>query len=466
MTKLKVSALLSIGLAAPAVAVEIEPAVELGIIRTDNLTLADANPEDATIWQLTPSIRVTQNSPRTTADVIYQIEGYDYRERNESEVVHQLDADFSLAFMPERFFLDLDASRTQAILDPNAALPINNFVVTANRVDRDEVGAGPSFDIPVGDNVMLRGQVRRAWVNYADPLSTGLEDEYHYDNGDISVDNFRRRAGFSWAVRHEKERVEYEQTLLPYEYQRAGAELGFWAGASRVFVAGGKESPWDEPLDSSLDDTFWEIGFDRAVEEGLTTELGLGERTYGSSRRGRFAYATARSAFELSYAETPMTNAGDRFVRGGMFNPDEPLDYLFRAGSVSRYISKRFAGSLSIDLQRTEVALNLFDESREQGTLIDGTPIPDETQDGGSLTITWSVGQRLEIGLGGVKAYRDVAGVGSTNFLSGLTTAEYELGQRTRLTATYQSWKERSDTVDGPSYRARLISASVERTFR
>lgn len=446
-------------------AAEWSPSASLGLVHTDNITLSSTDPQAETAWELIPSIAVTQNSPRLTADAVYRMEAYRYQERDDSQVFNLFDGEARVAPVRDRFFVDLGGSRTEAIVNPEVAFPVNNLVISDNRADLQEYFAGPAFTIPFGGNTAFSGEGRRTWVRYDDPLSAGALDNYYYDTAHVALDNYHKGTGFSWAVRYDSHRAEYEDETFVFEHRMAATELGFWANSRvRVFAVFGKESAWDDPLDPSVSDPLWEVGFARNVGEGFSAELAAGHRTYGESRRGQLNYAFDAGSTSVSYTETPTTTSADKYQRSGLRDPGQPLDYLFRAGQIERYISKRFQWALSLTANRASFELTVFDEGREERTQLDGTPLPEEAQDGGWVSFTWRFGPRLDVRLYGSRANRDF-GSGDRGELSIQSlTANYELGARTRLAFEYEQSQDQveSGTVD---YRAKIISATVSRTF-
>src|SRR5690606_35007984 len=123
---------------------------------------------------------------------------------------------------------------------------------------------------------------------------------------------------------------------------------------------------------------------------------GAGERSYGSSRRGRLDLSFRRGRTALTYTEAATTTARDRF-RSGLLQPDAQEDYLFVLGRLERYISKALRWSLDLELRRTNLTLTLFDEARGQRAEADGTPPGDETQSGAYVYATWRAGARTEL---------------------------------------------------------------------
>jgi hypothetical protein len=456
---------LVVAAAGSALAAEIEPVVELSVLQTDNLLLSSIDPQSETIWQLAPSIRVTQESTRISADAIYEMEAFHYTDIGENEVYNSFDGILSVGILPERFLYNVGLSRTQAIKDPQSTIPPNNFVLSTNRVDLDQYFVGPELRFPLGQAVILGTSWTRTKYRYSEPVRT--TDDYDYDDGSFAIDNYVAGRGFAWAVRYDTQRAEYDVVgVPPYEYRQAAVELGAWSSEStRWFVAGGKESAWDDPLDPSLEDSFWEVGFARTVAERLSAELAVGDRSFGSSGRAIVNYELARGNTEFSYTETPTTNSADRYLRGGLLDPTQPPDYLFSPDGVERFIAKRLQWSLGFEFDRAGVQFVVFDESREERSQLDGAALSDETQSGGNIAFTWRFGPRLSMTVGVLRADRDFAELGASESSIDSISGDYLLGPRTTLTVRYELWEDRSTTGAGTNYEAEVVTASVARTF-
>ncbi len=450
------------------VAGEFEPNLSVGVTHTDNVTLVPAGPEAANVVLLRPGFTYSQNTSKLTADVAYRMDAYRYQERGESEIYHVLDADLSFGMVPDRLFLDFGGSRSEAILDPEGTISFDNLAITGNRVNRDDLYVGPSFKVPVGDDIVVNGNVRRTWVRYAAPLAAagGLTD-YASDGAAVSVDNYRKGVGLSWAARYVYQNVDYGVPFASdYRYQQAYAELGYWVSpATRLFVVAGKESPWDTPLDPGLTDSLWEAGIVRQAGERFRAELALGDRSFGSSWRGKLDYDFNRGHTALSYNETPTTSANDRFSRGGLSDPQEPNDYLFRAGSAERYISKRLEWSLSLKWERYDFAIAVFDESRDDRTLVNGVPLADERQSGANLSAAWRPGSRTQLYLRAMRADRQFADGKESDLAATTAGVSYRLGRQMRLSFELERRQQAAAQAAALSYRENLASFIFARTF-
>jgi hypothetical protein len=453
--------------ATAAGAADFEPKISLSVIRTDNLTLLPADTEAQTVYQLTPEFVVTQNSTRVDARAAYRGSVYRYDQRAENEVYNEFDGELVLSALPDRFFINMGADRTQSIIDPQSTIPVDNLAIVTNRVDRDDYYFGPSFQVPVGGNAVFGGDLRRTWVKYADEAATvGVFDNFVRDRGNLGVDNYRNGAGFTWALRYDYWHTDYGDAFIPYEYRQATVELGSWASQrTRLYVAGGQESPWDRPLDPALGDTFWEAGFVRQVGENVRAEIAYGERSFGPSRRVALSYNFGRGTTILNYNQRPATNAEDLFSRTGLVESGSLTDFLTRVGNIQRYVSELLQWEFNLGLDRTTLEISVFDESRVDLTDTAGTSLGDEQQSGATFSASWKIGVKTVFFIRGMAIRRDFATSDDSDFSSRSVGATYSLGRRTQLSLQLERREQTSEQFLAQNYEADLVSLTLGRSF-
>ena len=417
-----------------AFAAELESQVTIGITHTDNIFLAPENEQSEIIYRLEPSFHFSQEASRITANADYLLQAFRYQDLSETEIFHQYDADIRAALIPDNFYLEVGGSRYQSIRDPGLRIPSSNLPISDNRQDLDEYYAEPSFEYAFGRAISAAGAYRHSWLQYSGPDVQDIEQE----DADFSIDNYRNERGLTWALRYNWKRTEYELDI-PWEYQWAIAELGFWAGANtRLFAAAGKESAWDQPLDPKLEDDIWEAGFSQRVGEKLSAEFAVGERSFGSSWRGDLELQFNRGTMAFSYAETPMTEGRLRYPRDAFDDPEVPPDDLLsRPGSTQRFIHKRLRWTLNLELRRSGLSFALFDGERTERTQADGTPLGDEAERGASLNASFRVGVRTELRVGGWWVDRELQDGNTSKLVRASIGAQYRLGDRTTLLLEY-----------------------------
>jgi hypothetical protein len=462
---LRLSGCVLLAVATGAAGADFHPKVSLGYLDTDNLTLEHSNPESASVWALTPEFSVKQDTQRIKADAAYRMEAYHYRELDDNEVFNRFDGRLSVHVVPDKFMLDMGASQTQAIIDPQSTIPTDNLAFTANRVDRDDYYLGPSFRVGAGGNAVVAGEVRRTWVGYG-KTDEAVLDDYAYDRGRLSVDNYAKGSGLAWAARYNYDRTDYGGTLVPYQYESASFELGFWArSGTRLFVVSGKETPWENPLDTSLQDSFWEAGLAHELSPDLQGSLSVGDHTYGSTTRADLNYTFKRGHTTLSYAETPTVNTNHRY-NPGLLDPTQTNDYLYNADSVERYISHELRWNLVFELTKTNLVLNVYDESRKRRTDLNGTPLDDEWQTGGDLDVRRKFGSRTELYVRAMRAKSEYSSGEKLDLRTEAIGASYMLGHRTQLSFQVEQREQRLRQASDLDYDANVVSLILARTFR
>ena len=260
----------------------------------------------------------------------------------------------------------------------------------------------------------------------------------------MAIQNYDAGQGLSWALRFETRKTEYEISRT-WENRRASVELGFWVNENlRLFGTNGQESPWDDPFDPSLEDTFWEAGFAHDAGKNLSAEFAGGERSFGRSWRGRLDYKFQRGSTSLSYNETPTTtgfNAGGG--RRGVLDPDDLDEFLDIPGRAERYLSKGLQWNLNVDLRRSGLTLAFFDEDRSDRTESDGTPLESQAQRGIRGNLTWKTGARTEVGVSGsiIRVDSGVDGNRSEFYSVGLNLG-YRIGARTQMSFDYSYYEQ------------------------
>ena len=443
--------------------VDFEGQIRVAVSKTDNLNLVPAPDEtEETIYRIIPSLRLDYENQRINAEIRYQYDWYKYADLDFINRFHRYDANVTGELVDETFFLEVGASRSQSLIDPDGVIPPDSLPISGNLTDRDEYFVNPRFQKTFGGAVTTSADYRYAKVRFDDE---SLQENTN-ENASVEIENYQNGRGFTWAARYEWRETQYDLSL-PWEYRNASVELGFWAnGTTRLFVSGGKESAWDDPVDRSLQDEFWEAGFAYENGERLSAEFAAGERSFGSSWRGELDFSFQRGELTFSYADTPTTIGLDRFDRGNLLDPEEPEDLLTRPGNAERYISKRGQVGLNLNFRRTELGLVIFNEERKGRQRADGTLLPDQTQDGISVSFAWQAGARTEFTARGSISNRETETTGETEIVRASVDANYRVGSNVILTLGYNySEQAPSEFATGREYEARVVSFFIAYRF-
>jgi len=449
--------------------VDFQATIKAGVSHTDNVFLvADPNEVEETIYQITPSLSLDYENQRVDVVLRYQFDWYKYDDLDITNKYHRYDMVLNSELVDKMLFLGVGASRSQSVVDPDGVIPPGNLPLSGNLTDRDEYFVNPRFEKTLGGSVTVDANYRYTVVIFddSDVENPRFVQDNTSESATFNVENYKRGQGLTWAARYEWRKTDYDRSL-PWEYNIAVAELGFWAnGSTRLFASGGKESAWDDPVDRSLQDGFWEAGFAYKHGDRISAEFAAGERSFGSSWRGKLDFSFQRGELVFSYAETPTTAGSDRFSGGNLLDPEEPDDLLTRPGSAERYISKRGQASLNFDFRRTNLGFVIYDEERTGRHRTDGTPLGDQAQQGASASFSWQAGARTTLTARGSIRNRETETAGETEFLSASVAANYRLGSSVFLTLSYKySEQDPADSANGHDYVAYLVSFFVSYTF-
>lgn len=200
----------------------------------------------------------------------------------------------------------------------------------------------------------------------------------------------------------------------------------------------------------------------------MSAEFAAGERSFGTSWRGNLEYAFSRGTTSLSYAESPTTTGFNQSGgRRNFIDPDNLDEFLDVPGAAERYLAKRFDWDLRVNLRRTTFSLAVFDEDRSGRIQADGTPLADQAQRGGSVSLTWQAGARTEFVVAGSIVRRDAGSAGDSDYRMAGLGANYRLGQRTQLSLDYAYTEQQPDEsgLSFADYKSNVISLFLEATF-
>jgi hypothetical protein len=448
----------AIGLAAPW---EYGVNVDLGVIYTDNVFLAnDGLEESETVFTIAPEFFLTKDSDRLNANLRYRPEAYFYSEYDDANgVFHVLDASLTAALVKERLFLYLSATNSQSIITPEGRLPRSNLPISANRVDSSVFQARPYWQQRIGQATLLL-EVGYVALDYDSDLYQSSNER----SGRFRLDNIERQQGIAWGLEYRYRQVEYDISP-PWEFQRAGLDLGFWInGTARLFGVGGVETSFDDIHETNSDEhnmdaEFWEAGIQYTPNQRMNLELATGERSYGTSYRGDFSYTLRRGTISATYDEGPGIRSDAAFDTRPILDEDDLDNILDEPGATDRFLRRRGEIRANIELSKSDLTLRVFSETREQRTTEDGTPVDDQDYAGAAIRWSWNVGTKTMLGLGADIGKRN-QGTRRDEFLRWQIDLAYSFSQKTsvRLEAVQSRQDDKdSGTFDYTENQLRLL---------
>lgn len=416
---------------------EFNAGARLGVSRTDNVFLSAPGEEiDDRFYQISPFIRWSTESRTLDGLFDYRYDRYRYDDLELDQSWHYLNLDLNGKAFDETLFLRGGATRRQVLRDPNSDVLPGPAPISGNLTNLDQWYVSPGFNRTFGGATTLALNYRYTDSRYDDAVQRRDQTQ----DAQFRLNNYVAGQGLSWALRYNYVRTDYEFSV-PFEYQIGGAELGYWAnGNVRLFAGGGRESRWDDPVDRSPQDPYWEAGFAYQAGEKITAEIAAGERSFGDSVRANLAYVFRRGSTNLSYRELPTTEGFNR-RRGGNpdpINPQDPDDFLTDPGRAERFISERFDWDVSLEGRRTQLRFSVFYENRTGRFAADGTALEDQDQRAANIRFSWEAGTRTEFIIDGAFVNRSLGEELSDDFIRGRASINYRLGSKTTLSLAHQ----------------------------
>lgn len=411
---------------------DFETIVDVDLIRTDNLTLAPAGLEEGeTLYRIATAFRLSTEGQRLTADVYYRPQATFYSDVPDSdEVFHSADASATVSLVKDALFIYASGLNFQSFISPEGEIPSTNIPLSDNRIDSTVLEVRPYWEQDLGfANILAGYHFIDTSYNELELSPMSLDQNNDERIGTFNLNNHRQEAGFAWGVEYENRRLNYE-TALPWEFQQAKVNLGFWVnGVTRLFVSGGLESPFDSFIDSSLEDETWEAGFQYKPNQRLDLEIAGGERSFGTSYRARMSYELRRGQMTISYVEQPMSQGQFSGDRRPQFLIDSLQDILNRPGAADRSVQRRAEWTTNLELTKSDISFRLYWDDRDQRTTDAGSELEDESLAGATFRWAWNLGTKSQLGFD-VDAIRLESGRSEDEVLSLSVNYSYRMSQR------------------------------------
>jgi hypothetical protein len=422
--------------------------IDLGIMRSDNIFLAtDGDEQSETIYTISPEFYLTSDDDRFQADLRYQPQALLYSEFDEAdEVFHNLDASLTTTLVRERLFLTVNAANFQSISDPEERIPSGNLSLSGNRTESRVLQAMPYWQQKIGQaDLLVQG-------SYTD--LTYEDERFQSSNsldGYLQLGNIERQQGFAWQLDYQYRRTEYEVSP-PWDFQRAALNIGAWINATtRLFVAGGSETSFDNYLEPDMDSDFWEAGFQYAPNARINLELAAGDRSYGTSARGNFSYRLRRGELSFTYDEGPYNRSELMMNRHPLVSQDNLDGLLDRPGESDRFVRKRGEFHANVELTKSNLSLRIFSESREERTTAIGEPLGDEELTGAAVSWNWRFGSKTTLGIGADIADRNYSGF-DDEFRRARIDLQYQITEKLSLRAEAARFDREGQQSSGNDY--------------
>jgi uncharacterized protein (PEP-CTERM system associated) len=447
-----------------------EPSLGLDLMWLDNLNLASAEEakQEEYIGQVTPGLRLTQTSRRFDAYLDYKLQALFYEKDSEqNDAFHNASVSADITAVEDWFFIGMDGSYFQSIVDPEQPVNTNNLFNVGNTSDTAAGRITPQLRHRFS-SVQVDASYSLGWVDYRDSGTSQqtLLDDSRNEDAVAQLSSADAEATVTWLARYDYQHAEYDVSL-PFEFERAFGELGVRvAEGLRLIGRGGVESdPFSVPADGGLEESFWAGGFSYSRGQRLDLQVLVGERFFGTSYDAVLRSRGRVLQLEVGYSESPTTQT-QRVAMRDVQTPDPalpvgpvaPEDALFGRATSEVYLLKRAYAQLAATGRVTRVGLDVSAEKRKY-VLLAG--IEDEFRSG-RLFLTREFGQRTsgEVSVGIVET--DLRDGGSFRDQQYDLRLSREIGARTSVSLAGHHLRRGGDIDE---YDANWVSIGMQMTF-
>jgi hypothetical protein len=355
-----------------------QPRVEAAVQYASNVNLAEDSSDELGMagLELAPGFYASYASATALAVIDYSLIGRVWEESDYNDVSNRLSANGQWDFVPEWLSLRGDASYTDGIVDPRAGLNYGGLGIfgSSNLNEVATASISPVFRHRFNDlEVAAQYRYGRTWYLDEGKGQPTVGFTYNQDSVDQSANVSAGTAAdtgsrLSASVFYDWQKSEYD-VALPFQYERAGIDLGYRIGRTLTVVGdAGLESDLDESSTAGgLDSDFWSAGLRWDPNDRTSAEGRYGQRFFGDSWSLSASHRARLLEFDASYSEEPTVET--RTLSLGEFNPGElpgwfPGDEFGRFNSAP-FIARNAAAGVRAIGSRTRVGLRGYQQERD-----------------------------------------------------------------------------------------------------
>ncbi|WJW74464.1 TIGR03016 family PEP-CTERM system-associated outer membrane protein [Thiohalobacter sp. IOR34] len=483
---------------------QIEPRLSVAETYTDNVGREPSGQEnDDLITQLIPGVHINKAGGRLRVIGDYQAQALLFaNDGDRNSVYHRLNAKADADIVEDWLFFDLGASISQAIIDAEQRLLLDNFSGKSNRGNVVTLAASPYLKHDFGGIVAV--DLRYAFQKTR--FSRGAKDS-RIDKLTAQLGNGRRLSPLRWGINYRKEDVDRD-TLVDPSFESLQGDVSYLLGRGFSLLArAGREDNAFNSRRSVTNGSYWSAGLGwanrflslqamkgnnyQSVALGLTpsvrTSLNISFRDRsvgvnpGTVWSGNFQHRTRRSNWSARYFEDTITvqqiqlesaNAAilsmtlqdvidleqGILAGGGLPFYDENLNLFSLTDSVIE--RKRGSASVSYRLARTTFSLSAYDEERD--LLASGEQ---QKARGGVAAVRWRYGARTSTLLRYGRQNADFLPSGTANDLSyWLLTLTYQLGAKATGSVEFRTTEQDSSNLSN-NYDENRLTLRLQVTF-
>jgi hypothetical protein len=356
---------------------QFDPRVEAAIQYVGNLTLVeDGEPQiDQAGLELAPGFYASYSTGMFVGAIDYSLIGRAWEDSDFDDVSHRLSANGAWVAIPEWFRVSAQASYDDSVIDPRAGLNYGSLGIfgPGNLVETATASVAPELQHRFGwAEFTARYAYGRTWYLDEGKGQPAVGFVSNQDSTDqsayVSLGTADTGSPLYATTFYEWEKSEFD-TALPYEYERAGLDVGYQVTRTLTLLGDvGRESDLDESTtEGGLDSSFWSAGLRWQPNERTSAEGRYGERFFGSSWSLAATHQARQLEFSASYSEEPTVET--RTLSLGDFDPGTLPPGLpdVNPGSINSapFISRNANAGIRAAGSRTTLSLTAYQNERD-----------------------------------------------------------------------------------------------------
>lgn len=382
---------------------EITPSIGVEVGYSDNVNQNNTNEVDSFITRISPAIKYTNQGGRVKTNVDYRLNGYAYSSsdvNDEQNLQHHLQANMQSELIQKHFFVDLDASITQELINKR-----NNNLSNNSGIDN------LTESYTYGINPYLKNR----WDGYADSLVSyeynevlfndssnngselfsSLSNDSSENKFQILIDNGKRFKNILWKLDFKYSKIDYKDTLISSkdsESESLLGELGYRFNNEFTVTSKFGYEDYEQTTDGPNTDnsgSFYGLGLTWTPSSRTLLDISVGDRFYGDAYDLVFEHKGDVFGFNFSYNES-ITSSRDEY-RDNNTNTSSTTDSVLSSSLNqtldSLYLSKSYNADINYQLKKLGIRFGAYHDDRSYGQGI--ISILDEKVYGAKVSISY-----------------------------------------------------------------------------
>lgn len=446
----------------------VTPTVSAGLTFTDNVNLSPAKDSEF-VLSVSPGVSVRKETGRLRVNADYSFQNVFYfSDSDRNTGYHQLSAGASAEVLPNRFFVDANASISQANISPFGLIGLDNTNRSDNRTTVKSFDISSRYVHRFGSFATGQARYTHGESHYTDAFSTRVNDGLT-----LNLDSGSRFNTVGWGLAYSKSNIDSE--TQDWDSESVSGYLSYiYSPRLRFRVTGGYENI-DVPTTRNVPEgEFWSVGFDYAPGPLTSISAAYGKRFFGETKSLNLTRKGPHSTWLVSYSqdilnqEVVLPTAQTFFLvnptTGAIqTDPLTGLPLVLRLVLFQRFsetfLTKNFDTSYIYQKGRSKITLSAFDRERDSQLRV--LKIDER---GANATWNWRVLPRTtaDFGLGLLRSGLEPLGR-EDKYVYLTAGATHKLSAKATASLTYRH--QRRNSNQDPDYNENSLALFVNMRF-